>query len=341
MRLLISAVEASADRLGAELVTALRRRGPVEVRGLVGPALRAVGAEPLPGTGDPLAVMGLQELFAHIGRILANAAALRSALNEKPDVFVPIDAADFHLGLASEARRRGVRTVGYVCPQFWAWRPGRADKLAASFDRLLCLFRFEPEQLVGKGLDAVWVGHPVVDRVAASSREPGTLAIFPGSRRSELRALLPVFLEVAARSGARRVLLPVASTISRADLGVLPAGVETCRPEEALAVAERALTKSGTSSLELAVAGVPMVVAHRVPWLTWLVGRLVVRGVKHLALPNILLDGPVVAERVQWFDSGELTDLLRSAAPPPAARLLEVLGPPGVAERAAAAVWAP
>lgn len=332
-RILISATEASADRLGAELIEALA--GRVEVWGLGGPRMRAAGMIPIPEAKlDP--VMGGVEVLRHLRSIARNASAIRVAFGEGVDAFVPIDAPDFHLPLAREAKRRGKRVVGYVSPQVWAWRAARAPKIAASMDALLCLFPFEPALYTPHGLDARWVGHPVIDRVGPSAREEGVVAIFPGSRRAELQRLLTPFLAAVAPLGAREVLLPLAGTLTRDDLGPLPDTVRVCTSEEALARASLALTKSGTSTLELAVAGIPMVVAHRVPWLTYVLGRLLVRGVRHLALPNILAGREAVREHVQRFTVAELTASLRAAGPPPDLR--PFLGEPGVAARAAEAL---
>lgn len=338
-RILVSAQEASGDRLGAELVAAMARRGRFEVHGLPGPRLLAEGALPLPGSLPMNPVMGLVEVLRHLGHIRTNTAALRRAIDEKPDLLVVIDAPDFNLPMARHAKARGVPVLGLVSPQLWAWRSGRAGDIARSMDRLLCLFPFEPAYFTPHGLDARWIGHPAVDRIGPSAREPGVVAIFPGSRRAELKRLLAPFLAAVAPLGAREVLLPLAVSLDRADLGELPPNVRVCTSEEALARAERALTKSGTSTLEIALAGIPMVVAHRVHPLTYWLGRWLVRGVKHLALPNILLGCEAVREYVQDFTPEQLMQSLKEAEAPPTEELRAMLGAPGVADRAAEAAW--
>lgn len=339
-RVLISAAEASGDRLGAELVDAMAARGRFVAEGLGGPRMAEAGVLPLRGAAGLDPVMGGLEVVRHVRSIARNGLAVVRAFDERrPDVFVPIDAPDFHLPLARAAKARGIRVVGYVSPQLWAWRSGRAATIARAMDRLLCLFPFEPALYAAHGLDAVWVGHPAVDRVRASAREEGVVAVFPGSRKAELRRLLRPFLRAVKPLGAREVLLPLAGTLKREDLGRLPPWVRVTTTEEALARASLALTKSGTTTLELALAGVPYVVAHRVPLLTYLIGRLLVRGVKHLALPNILLGREAVREYVQFFTPATLTAALREATPPPSQELRALLGEPGVAVRAADAVW--
>jgi lipid-A-disaccharide synthase len=341
-RILVSAQEASGDRLGAELFAAMaaeRAGEPFEVRGLVGPLLAAAGAAPLPDSAPMNPVMGFVEVLKHLGELRRNTMAIRRAFDEEPDLLVVIDAPDFNLPLARAAKAKGIPVLGLVSPQLWAWRSGRARDIARAMDLLLCLFPFEPAFYAPYGLDARWIGHPAVDRVGPSSREPGVLAIFPGSRRAELRRLLGPFLAAAERLGAREVLLPLAASLSPADLGPLPAHVRLCTSAEALARADRALTKSGTSTLEIALAGIPMVVAHRVHPLTYWLGKRLVRGVKHLALPNILLRREAIREYVQYFTVDELVQSLKYAAPPPTAELRAILGAPGVAGRAAKAAW--
>ncbi|MES2641839.1 MAG: lipid-A-disaccharide synthase [Myxococcota bacterium] len=341
-RILVSAQEASGDRLGAELIAAMRAPGDggeFEVHGLVGPLLAGAGALPLPDSRPMNPVMGLVEVLQHLGELRHNTVAMARAIDTRPDLLVVIDAPDFNLPLARAAKAKGVPVVGLVSPQLWAWRAGRARDIARSMDLLLCLFPFEPAFFVPHGLDARWIGHPAVDRVRPSAREPGVVALFPGSRRSEIKRLLAPFLAAVAGLDAREVLLPLAASLSPADLGPLPPNVRLCTSEEALARADRALTKSGTSTLEIALAGIPMVVAHRVHPLTYWLGRLLVRGVRHLALPNILLKREAVPEYVQDFTPAQLTAALHAAERPPTEELAAFLGAPGVAERAAAAVW--
>lgn len=343
-RILISAQEASGDRLGAELIAAMARQGAAAGRtfqavGLPGPRLMEAGVRPLPDSVPMNPVMGVVEVLKHLGDIRRNTTAMLRAIDEKPDLLVVIDGPDFNLPLARAAKAKGVPVVGYVSPQVWAWRSGRARDIARSMNRLLCLFPFEPAYYTPHGLDARFVGHPAVDRVGPSAREPGVVAIFPGSRRSELSRLLAPFLAAVGPLGAREVLLPLASSIRRADLGDLPPNVRVCTSEEALGRAERVLTKSGTSTLEIALAGIPMVVAHRVHPLTYWLGRMLVRGVKYLALPNVLLGREAVPEYVQHFTPEELTLALKAAEPPPTAEIRALLGQGGVAERAAGVVW--
>ncbi len=346
--LLVCAAEPSGDRLAAALVLALRARGQVRARGIAGPSMRAAGVEPL-FEAERLGVMGASELLGRLGAIREARRVMRRALDEGAAAMVGVDSPDLHLPLLAEAKARGVPAVGYVAPQVWAWRPGRAAKIARQLDRLLCLFPFEPPLF--PGLDARFVGHPAVDRARPrdpSAVDPDLYALLPGSRPQELRRHLPLFLATAEALRARaaregrsrprfRALLP-----PELRAGVqLPPEIELADTLDALSTARGALTKSGTVTLELAVMGVPMVVAHRVSPLTYALGRLLIRGVRHIALPNILaeragLPAPV-PEQIQARDPALLADLLLSL--PERQKIpLESLGAPGQAERAATAV---
>jgi lipid-A-disaccharide synthase len=311
--------------------------------------MRAAGVEAIDRVED-LSVNGLWEVLGKLPRIRAAQAALREAMSPAPDLLITVDAPDFHLPLARHARGLGIPAVGYVSPQIWAWRPGRAKSLARDLDRLLCLFPFEPALYEPHGLDARFVGHPVIDRLAGLQRrpEPGCFALLPGSRAHELERLLPVFLATSAqvreqRPGSRFVL-GVAEGCDPALLEpAVSAGIELVDGLQAAALrCEAALVASGTATLELAVLGVPMVVAYRVHASTYAVGKALVRGIDHIALPNILAGDRIVPEHIQRLDPSVLARDLLAVAGDPAlpARLAEVkasLGAPGASARAAAA----
>lgn len=339
--ILLSAAEPSGDRLGAELARALQARGQVELAGLAGPRMRAAGVRPV-ARAEELGVMGVAEVLAALPRVLAARRAVREALEDGPAAFVAIDAPSLHLPLGRRARDLGVPAIGLVAPQVWAWRRGRAARVARSYDRLLCLFEFEPACF--PGLDARFVGHPARDRLRPRDRvDPDLYALLPGSRRQGIARHLDLFLATAARiaaarPGARfRLVAPPHLT-----LPALPATVERVDDITAVAQARAALTKSGTATLELALLGVPMVMAHRVAPLTYAIGRLLVRQVRHLALPNLLADfagAPApVPEHIQHLDPDRLCAQLLSlpeAQPVP----LAALGDGDAAARAAAQVW--
>lgn len=337
VRILLSAAEPSGDVLGAELASILRQRAGVALCGVAGPRMRASGVESVAQT-EEISVMGVAEVLRQLPRIRSARAKVEGAIDRgEIDVFVGIDAPDFHLALARRARARGIATVGYVSPQIWAWRPGRASTIADAYDTLLCLFDFEPALYADTRTRAVWVGHPVVDRFPSRDEvEPQLFGLAPASRRQEMERHWPVFVAAAERvaqqrPGVRFVL------VTRPDLvpGSLPDFIEVAEDITSLRSARGVLCKSGTVTLELAVMGVPMVVAHRVHPATWGVGRALVRGVRHIALPNILAGREVVPEVVQHLDAEDLATRLL-ALPGSQELVLAALGEGGAAERAAA-----
>ena len=355
-RLLISAAEPSGDRLAAELLAALQAGGPVQAKGIAGPAMRAAGVQAVAQLED-VAHMGLIEVLRHLRPIRKASWQMARAIAEAAPgtPVVLIDAPDLHLPLGREARRRGLPVVCYVSPQVWAWRPDRVAKIAAACDLLLCLFDFEPALYDTPAVHAnnphfraVHVGHPLRERMPARAPvDPHLWGLLPGSRSQELQRLLPLFIDVAERLRASdpqaRVRLASPRTLP------LPAWIEQVPDVSALAGARGVLTKSGTVTLELAVMGVPQVVAHRVHPLTWWLGRLLVRGVHHVALPNILadrragraVDPPPVPEHLQDLDPvAILADL--QALPEHQPIDLGALGQGGASQQAAdlvAAMW--
>ncbi len=352
VKLLISAAEASGDLLAADLVRALGRQCALQPRGIAGPAMRAAGVEPI-ARSETIAVNGLWEVLGRLGEIRRTGRQLERAMEQGADLLVVVDAPDFHLPLARKARALGIPAVGYVSPQIWAWRRGRARGIAACLDRLLCLFPFEPQLYQDWGLDARFVGHPVADRLGPPLPRPAgsRYALLPGSRRHEAQRLLPVFLQAAEllrqeQPRASFVLGLAEELRQEPDLAdrARRAGVEVVDGLlPAVRGARAALVASGTATLELAVLGVPMVVAYRVHASTYLAGRLLVRGVRHIALPNILAGRQIVPEHIQDLRPERLAADLLSVAEDPAtlddlASVRTSLGPGRASQRAAEAL---
>ncbi len=300
MRVLISAGEPSGDRLGAELALSLGQRFPgLELAGLAGPAMRAAGVEALARVED-LSVMGVVEVLAELPRILRVRQAMFEAL--RADLLVVVDAPDFNLPLARRARAAGIPVVFLGSPQVWAWRRGRAAEIAELAAEVVCLLPFEPAIYAALGGRAAFYGHPAAGRVAWSPTGQGT-ALLPGSRGSELGRLLGPFLEAAAAlEGPLRL-----GRAPGAELPDLPEGIELVEGLEAAArPSARALVSSGTATLELACMGRPMVVAYKVNALTYAIGRALVTGVEHIALPNLILGRRAVPELLQDFEPEDL-----------------------------------
>lgn len=322
MRIALVAGETSGDQLGAGLIKALAKRFPqAEFVGIGGPRMRRAGIDAW-WDADELAVMGLAEVLQHLPRLLRLRRALLKRLHDTPpDIFIGIDAPDFTLGVERAMRRAGVCTVHYVSPSIWAWRPGRAAKVGAGADLVLCLFPFEPALYAAHGVKAAYVGHPLADafpldpapRTArAMLRLPfdvPTLAILPGSRRSEIDRLSPVFLDVARTLKAEiprlTVLAPMANSGCasafrkhlRNNDSVM---VLTEQAQLALQAADAVLLASGTAALEAALARRPMVVAYKLHWFThWMVTRFHLLKSRWFSLPNQLAQAQVVPELAQ------------------------------------------
>jgi lipid-A-disaccharide synthase len=322
----VVAGEASGDVLGARLIAALRRRRPdLDFAGIGGPRMAEQGVESLFDYRE-LALMGLLEVLPKVfrlKRLLADAAA--DVASRRPAVMVTIDSPGFTLRLASLVKPFGQKVVHYVAPQVWAWRPGRVMKLREKVDRILCLLPFEPVFFEAAGIPVTFVGHPVLESGADAGdaarfraaqglgADDRPVIVMPGSRRMEANRLLPIFgaaLRLAAdRVPGLRPVLPVAPIVAEAvrrvsaSWPVVPILVEgnEAKHDAFAAVAQSGgagLIKSGTSSLEMAVAGIPHVVAYRVNPVTAAIVRRLVK-VPHASLVNLLAEREVVPERIQ------------------------------------------
>jgi lipid-A-disaccharide synthase len=352
----LSAGEVSGDEHGARLARELRTRDPdLRLVGLGGSLMAGAGVELLADL-DLLAVMGVSEVLTRLPRLLALRRRVRRfVLREGVDLFLPIDYPGFNVPLADRVRRRGVPVLYYIAPQVWAWRPGRTRRLADATDLVCTVLPFERDFLERYGVRARFVGHPLLEARPASpgpgSRDASpTLGLFPGSRVQEVERMLPLFLEAATTlqrtSPGLRTLVARAHDLPDAVFErVDPARIRPA--EEVLDRATAALTKSGTITLQLALAGVPMVVAHRVSPLTYAIARRLVT-VDHVALANLVAGERVVPELVQnEAEPGRLAralrPLLKVDAPVRAtmleglARVRERLGEPGGSARVAQA----
>ncbi|HVY17622.1 MAG TPA: lipid-A-disaccharide synthase [Rhodopila sp.] len=332
--------EQSGDVLGARLVRAIRaRRDDVVFAGIGGQAMAAEGVQSLFPIGD-LAVMGFLEVLPRIRRLKA---LLRQAIDDiaerRPDVLVTIDSPGFTLRVLGALRDSGLKRVHYVAPQVWAWRENRVKRYPGLWDELLCLLPFEPAFFARHGLRARFVGHPVLEsgadrgdaaRFRARHGIPAgarVLTVMPGSRHSEVSRLLPVLEQALRRLPGDLVPVvplagPVADTVRRHTLAwpVKPVLVASAEEKfDAFAASAGALTKSGTSTLELAVARVPMVVTYRVNPLSYVIAKRLVK-VRYASILNLLLDRMVVPELIQHDATPErLAEEVRRLLDDPAA----------------------
>lgn len=318
---LIVATEASADLHAARALEELRRLRPdLAPFGMGGPHLAAAGLECL-HRSEEMSVMGLAEVLPKIPAIVRILRALEAAARERrPRVALLVDAPDFNLRLAARLKALGVRVVYYVSPTVWAWRPGRVKKIARVVDRMLCILPFEERFYQGTGVSARFVGHPFAERPLPGPPESyrrrlalpagrTTIALVPGSRRSEVRRIFPAMLGAAERIRERHpdayFVVPVAPGLPesalRAHLADHPRLAVSLVPGQADAVvgaSDAALVKSGTSVLEAALMLRPMVVVYKLSWLTYLVARLLVK-LTAFGLVNLLAGRTVVPELLQ------------------------------------------
>jgi len=324
LHVFLVAGEVSGDRLGGALMRALAARlgGGVRFSGVGGAEMAAAGLVSLFPLGD-LAVVGFLSIPARLRSILRRIRQTAdAAIAARPDLLVIIDSPEFTHRVARRVRDRApdIPIVDYVSPSVWAWRPWRAQAMRGYVDRVLALLPFEPEVHARLGgPPCVFVGHPVADRVGAlrpdaaeQSRrdaDPPVLLVMPGSRSGELDFMLPVFAETLSilRAGGaaldvRVLAVPHLADRVRAAVAAWPQPaqvlVEQRDKDAAFRIARAALAKSGTGTLELAVAGVPMVAAYKVPRFEALVGRLLIQAPSFI-LANLVLGEPVVPELVQ------------------------------------------
>ncbi len=328
MKVFILAGEPSGDRLGAALMQGLKQlAGNVEFSGVGGEKMLAEGMSSL-FPMDEISVMGIAEIISHYNhlkkRIRQTAEAVIAA---KPDVLITVDLPDFSLRVARLVKAASdIRTVHYVAPTVWAWRPGRAEKMAAHIDQVLALFPFEPPYMEAAGMRCDFVGHPVTTEKQASPDEVqafrqrhgvGTapmMLILPGSRKGEVARLAPVFGQVTGLLAARHPDLrfaivaagPVASMVKEqvddwpiAPLIVDPHGLTpeafAAEKRAAFAAADVALAASGTVSLELAAAGTPMAIAYDMSWVSrQIIARML--KVDTVTLVNLVAETRTVPE---------------------------------------------
>ena len=370
-RVLIVAGEASGDRHAARVVGALRALGPCRVRGIVGPALAAAGAESV-APMDDLAVIGFTGVLARLPRIrrawhrlLADADAFR------PQAALLVDSPGFNFRVGPALRRRGVPVFYYIAPQVWAWHRSRAAGMARWVDRLAVVFPFEEPLFREAGVTTRFVGHPLLEdlepevdrgqlRAELGLAPAGTplLGLLPGSRRGEYRAHAPIMVEAAERLRARLPGLAVALALApglEPGAGALAAleraGVRVVRGRtRALeAHADCCAVASGTATLETALFGTPLVIVYRTGALNYAIARRVVT-LTHIGLPNIVAGEEVAPELIQEsLTPGRLAEVLgRMLCDPEAlaerrrrlARVRERLGEPGAARRTAEWLWA-
>ncbi len=364
---LISAGEASGDMYAARLATALRQRADVDLFGMGGPRMREAGVDTVVDISQ-VGVLGVVEIVRKLPALRRAWRRLISEIERRgPALAILTDFPAFHLRLSRVLRRRHVRNVYFVCPQFWAWRPWRVRLVKRRFVRGLCIFPFEEDFYRKAGVQTDWIGHPLVDSVHASmTREAFAqrygldpklpiVAVLPGSRPSELAHHMPRLMAAVSSmdpAEKRQLVFAVAPGLTgaqlRAQMGVLghmpTISIVENATYELLGAADVAIVSSGTATVEAALIGVPMVVVYRVaPFTAWVVRRLA--RTRLFAMVNVLAGKEVVPELIQDAFTAEAvvreTERLLASAEDRAAmcrelaKVREKLGPPGAIDRAA------
>ncbi len=318
-RVLLVAGEASGDLHAAGLIAAIRRILPdAEFWGIGGAGAREQGMTTAVDVAE-IAALGLVEVVGKLGGILRAYRMLKRRLREDPpDLVVLIDFPEFNLAVARTAKRFGVPVFYYVSPQVWAWRQGRVRKILRRIDRLAAFFPFEPG-VYGNSEKVVFVGHPLVDRVRATSTPAETLArhaldparplvtLLPGSRLGEIERMLPEMAGAAERLARARPLqfaIALAPTLSRETARRFLGGrsVQIALVEndtyDLVAASALVLVTSGTATLEVTLLDRPMVIVYRSSPLTWAVARMLVH-VPFLGMPNLIAGREIVPELLQ------------------------------------------
>ena len=320
MTIYFLAGEASADNHGAALMRSLRVLDPeLKFIGRGGPQMQQVaGAEFRNWIGDA-AVLGLWEVLRNYGYFREQFRQTLDEIKEsKPDAVVLIDYPGFNLRLARALRKQSQlhRTIYYISPQVWAWNRGRIKKMARFIDLVLCIFPFEADLYAASGLRAVFVGHPMIERLETQKidthRDQNLIGLFPGSRSREVRKIFPVMIEAARRLLESNPTLRFQVAAASEELGhemnemlgaehlAGPKSVEIAVGQTA-AIMQRAcvgIVASGSATLEAAYFGMPFVLIYKVAWPTYVAARLVV-NVDFLGMPNLLAGKEVVPEFIQ------------------------------------------
>ncbi|MFZ5438730.1 MAG: lipid-A-disaccharide synthase [Myxococcota bacterium] len=369
MDVMVVAGEASGDQHAADAVAALKQLRPdVRLFGMGGPKLAAQGVELIHGAHE-ISVMGIVEVLPKVPRIWKVLGDLaRAAEARKPKVALLVDVPDFNLRLAQRLKKLGIPVVYFVAPMAWAWRESRTRTIARLVDQLLCILPFEEPFFRERGVNATYVGSPVVDQLPAPASaaefrarlgldptEP-VFAVLPGSRRSEIARLGATLATVAAKvlegRPGTRLVVPVAPGLSREFVaapfeaaGVQPVLIDGRAPE-VVGASEVALVASGTATLEAGLMRRPLVAVYRVNAVSYAIGRMLVR-IPFFCLVNLLAEKKVVPELLQGDMTVEriLAELEPLWAGPAREECLagldllrEKLGPPGASRRVAEVV---
>lgn len=315
---MIIAGEASGDLHGSGVVRELKRATPsIDIFGVGGDRMKQEGMRLIYHVNE-LGFMGFVEVIKHLPVIRSMKKTLETVLrHKKPDVVLLIDYPGFNLRFAKAAKRSGSKVVYYISPQVWAWHPSRVKKMRGIVDTMLVIFPFELDLYQKEGIDAEFVGHPLLEVLNSDLDRKGfgkryglaadkkVLALLPGSRMQEIEMIFPEMLKAArtiAREEGMEIVLAVAPTLQEEHFRTFYnlEGVRIVKNAsyEVMRNADFALVTSGTATLETGLFGTPMVVVYKTSWPTYLIGRLLIR-LKNIGLVNIVAGKQIVPEFIQ------------------------------------------
>lgn len=365
MKYYIISGEASGDLHGSNLVKSIRALDPTaEFRGFGGDRMQQEGVR-LDKHISELSFMGFLEVILNLRTIIKNIRVCKDAINSfKPDMVILIDYPGFNLRIAPYAKSLGIRVVYYISPQLWAWKEGRVEKIKRFVDQMLVILPFEKDFYTRHDYQVDYVGHPLLDEVVEMAKDSDFLkknklpsdkiiGLLAGSRKQEIKNSLPIMLEVA--KGFPNYIFVVAGAPS-IDTGFylsfdLPKNVFIVHGQtyQVLKHAKAALVTSGTATLETALFGVPQVVCYKGNRISYLIARQLIK-VKYISLVNLVMDQPMVPERIQsQFNVKQVSADLDKALNDNHYRdslisgyhtLRTKLGGPGASERAASLITA-
>lgn len=313
--------EASGDLHGAKLAKILyHKRDRLKILGIGGDKMRDAGVEIISHIRD-LGVVGIIEVISHLKAIRNTFRSLRKLIvSGGIDLVILIDYPDFNLRVAGMAKKMGIPVIYYISPQIWAWRGWRIKKIARLVDKMMVILPFEEKIYRDAGIDCEFVGHPLLDDSEISfsktefcskygiDPERPIIGLMPGSRRGEVRLILPIMMDsamiISKETPGAEFILPAAPTIEDEEIknitGKWPIGIKIVRDDSnsLIASSDFMMVASGTSTLQAAILCKPMVIIYRVSFITYLIGRLMVR-VRHLGLVNLVAEAEIVPEFIQ------------------------------------------
>ncbi len=304
--------EASGDQLGADLMASLKDLQNVRFAGIGGERMQAQGLQSL-FPMEELSIMGIFGILRNLPRLLQRLRlTVSTIIKMKPDVVVTIDAPEFSFRVMKQLHKLSLRPclIHYVAPTVWAWRPGRARKVAQFLDHLLCLYPFEPPYFEKYGLRSTFVGHPVAEEAfEKSKRDSNLLCVLPGSRRSEVETLLPIFKEMVALLKKDfcdlKVVVPTLSSVEplvRQGVENWPCEVQVVvgddARKDAFQKASVALAASGTVALQLSAACLPFIIAYKIGTISGWLARILIKT-PWVCMVNVLLNKQAIPELLQ------------------------------------------